>query len=71
MARITFLNFGVLNQMFFEMEENEAMEEFWGIFGSDHVLRNTGGIRIVHVGQAIDSKDRGGFQIGNEMQEVA
>lgn len=66
LTRITFSNYGTLEQMFINEVENEAIESFWAIFGSVHVPRNTGGIRIVSIGKAIDTKDTGGWVVGSQ-----
>lgn len=71
MKRITFSNFGILEQMFFETSEKEAIELFWCIFGSAHVPRNTGGIRIMSTGDAKDTNDRGGFLVGSPVNIAA
>lgn len=65
LTRITFSNYGTLEQMFINESEQEAMESFWAIFGSIHVPRNTGGIRIIAVGEAVDTNDRGGWVVGS------
>lgn len=72
MVRITFSNYGIVEQMFFEKTEKEAIEMFWTIFGGfDPATRNSGGIKMISVGHAIDTKDRGGFQVGSKYQEIA
>jgi hypothetical protein len=72
MVRITFSNYGRVNQMFFEKTEQDAVDIFWRIFGEpDPTNRNTGGIKIISIGHAVDTKDRGGFEVGSKYQEVA
>ncbi|ADO59657.1 hypothetical protein [Paenibacillus polymyxa] len=71
MVRIVYLNYGFLDMMFIEDEEREAIEQFWGIFGSPDTPRNTGGIRVLDVSQALNEKDLGGYQMGIVAKEVA
>ncbi|WCF11654.1 hypothetical protein NDS46_30370 (plasmid) [Paenibacillus thiaminolyticus] len=61
LTRVTFSNYGTMEQMFFSEPEKDAIESFWRIFGSIHVPRNTGGVRIISIGKAVDIKDRGGW----------
>lgn len=71
MVRITFSNYGTLEQMFIEEPEQDAIETFWGFYGSVDVPRNTGGIRIVSIGHAVDTSDSGGYLIGHCVQQAA
>ncbi|MBP1308889.1 hypothetical protein JOD82_001909 [Paenibacillus sp. 1182] len=71
MVRIVYLNYGLLDMMFFEEEEREAIESFWAIFGTTNTPRNTGGVRVLDVNQALNEKDFGGYQIGVVAKEVA
>lgn len=76
MTRITFSNYGTLEQMFIEENEKDSIETFWALFGSMDVPRNTGGIKIIAIGQALDTSDRGGWVVGasvkpSELAQVA
>jgi len=71
MVRITFSNWGVINQMFFDVTEKEAIESFWNVYSSTPAQRNSGGIKLIHVGSATDTNDTGGFSVGSKYREVA
>lgn len=54
MTRITFNNFGSIEHMFFTTTESAAVQSWRNIFGK-------GSVKIVSVGEAISTKDFGGF----------
>ncbi|MFF2532224.1 hypothetical protein ACFVS2_25275 [Brevibacillus sp. NPDC058079] len=71
MVRITFLNYGALEQMFFTTTVQEAVASFGQIFGGANILSNTGGISIVSIGEAQDTKDHGGYCKHGSLQKIA
>lgn len=71
MVRITFGNYGTVEHMFYEegVSEKEALERFGWVWGVPVVPMNSeqpGGIRLISVGQAVDTKDTGGYGVGEQ-----
>ncbi|WP_161797186.1 hypothetical protein [Paenibacillus terrae] len=53
-TRITFDNFGIVEHMFINEEETDALQSWENIWGK-------GIVKIINIGRAIDAHDFGGF----------
>lgn len=61
LTRITYSNYGIIEHMFSEGSMQDFLDFFWTIFGVLGEPRNSGGIKIVSVGEAVNEQDTGGY----------